>query len=565
MILITSLRNEEFIRFRRQYNKMRIKPNEIREVIVSLFARLYYFDKKLFHQISGFYIINESEFRVEYLDLSNISKGKISSTIKKDNPKLLFIDKNQFNIICRLRERAIILNKNEYEDEKLVKLVSSSEIIFYISNMAGQRTISFIKGFPFSFLHPVQNNLYLRKFTEIEDKIRYFEVVEKVDSERKMAQKIKPFVEKADNIFEVIDNDVLGKVISHSKTNKIFLQGGDNYLIEKIIKYFLQGESISYFLHFKDGVPDFVTGFDTLILLNISLLTPAQISNFWAKLMIYDISDKLIIITSKENTFRTELPDGYSRISVPAINDFRDNLLRILIFFINKNPKLKVEWEVPKDYSLNELNEYLSDIGEISQIIRIIEKMDLRIYIDMIFTPDFWFDFINIKKQDIETNPPEAIHKIKGFLRTLPSKERGVWDSHIPTCHIIKLSESKFQIILPSGKKKELDNYEGLNFFFWLIEVGKKESGAISVEKLYEYAIGLKYKGPVDKLLDKIRKSKNYLFDIVFRDAGISSELGPLKNCMRISNNGCFYSPKVNLRIVTEIKQILTDIDNNPN
>ena len=546
MVLIISLREQDLNIYTESFDISKITPKDIREAIINLFLRLCWLDLKIAKSIKEVYLVNDTKLVINSVDVNKIEIGKIIVLRKKINTYFRRLNPNQIQYVTEMIRNTIVLNKNDYSPEK-IKIDLTNKEIYFVCNIAGDMTFHLIEELQSTSLHPLQYSVQNFRYTEICEVDQYLQMLKNVMKVRHNAIRIRAFPEGALSIIEMCGKDTLKELNSTETENKIFLQGGDNYLIEEIVKYLLKGHLFNFLWDFRVGIPEFEREYDSLIFFNIdNLSTSGDQSRFWLRVRDYNYSDKLMIVTAKDEKFKFSYPVTFEfkTIKIPTLREIKDNILRVLVFLVNiKTPKSML-WQVPNDYYESPLNTFIDDIKDITLIDKILDNMDLRLYVDKIYSIDFWYDFLQIKNKLLMSEVRPFTHSISHYLVPLSDEENKKIRQYGTTYSVRKNEKEEYTIELPSGIECKVNKSIGMDYWYYLVKHNISRKEPIDVEKLYTAIAGESYSsGDRTALLNKIRASVKHLY------SKQAPRLINLADCFVFGEKGCFYEPTGNLRM----------------
>lgn len=548
MILITSLREQDYFSDAQKLEVSSLKPKDVLNGIIKVILQLSWLDLEISKSIKQLYIFNETALIIKSEDIRKIYIPKIIFQLKKNRPRYNYVHMNQIQYLSEMVKNVIVLNNTEFDLEKISESMISKEI-YFISNRAGIMTLKLIQSLQSSFVHPIQYSKVASKYQKIANIDLYYSILDETIPLLSNTKKIRPFYDRDLSVIEFLEWELRTKLNSIETNDKIFLKGGDNYLIEEIIKYIIKGKYFNFLWDFRDGIPEFERNYDTLLFFNIDHLQPTGQSSFWLRVRDFNYIDKLIVVTAKNENFKFVSPYEFKTIEIPRLDSMQKELLKVIVLFANKkNPKSAI-WKVPGEYYNNKLLTFLTDIPEISTIDTILDNMELAKYFDKILSPDFWYDFLELKKIVIDSGTlHQQMHSISSYLIPLPEAESKKIERFGILYSLSKQKDRGYIIELPSKTPKKLKKSAGLDYIYYLIENKITFANPIDVEDLY-----LKVNGEIylydnklnyrTSLLGTIRASVKYLF------TEQAKYLIDLMDCVEIGEEGCYFDQKGNIRV----------------
>lgn len=556
MVLILSLREKDFYIQSKPRDISNIKPKDINEEIVSLYLRLCWLDISISKSIKEVYLINDTNLSIVGENVRKIEIGKIIFNLKKINSHYKRLNPNVIQYITEMLRNTTVLNRNDYAPEKIKLNLATKEVCF-ISNRSGELTFQLIEDIPSTSLHPLQYSGQNFLFAEIVEVNEYLQMLGKIMGTRKEAIKVGSFIERAVSLIELFGRDTIKELNSIGTNEKIFLQGGDNLLVEEIIRYLIKGHIFNFLWDFRVGIPEFEREYDSLIFFNIDYLsTSGDQSRFWLRVRDFSYAEKLTIVTAKNENFKFNSPFEFKTIQLPTLAKTRKDALRILIFLINKKTSKSMIWEVPNAHYESPLNSFLSDIKDASFMDNILENMDLRLYADKIYSVDFWYDFLQLKQKLMASSDDKRhTHNISSYLVPLSDIENKKLATYGDVYKITRdIDNGVYTIQVPSGRVFELTKSKGMDYLYYLRKNNYTYPECIDAEKLYEEVAGQKYifaKKIMDltPLFSAIRGAVKHLF------TEQAPYLSALNDCFEFGVGGCFYVEKGKIRVKTATVQ----------
>jgi len=185
----------------------------------------------------------------------------------------------------------------------------------------------------------------------------------------------------------------------------------------------------------------------------------------------------------------------------------------------------------------------LDGFNELTEIDKILEKLELNKYHDHLFSVDFWYDFLRVKKVYQESNFPMNTHAISTYLLPLAEKEYDRIASYGRKYRFTKQNDGGYLIDMPNGNNYKIKKSAALDYIFYLINNRYEYPKSIDIADLYAAVNGSEYDGGRDALLNTVRNAFKYLF------GKQQSELQDLKDCFQISEKGCYFEQKGNIRL----------------
>ncbi len=559
MILFVSLRVSHIPQYETILREDKIHSKLVKNAVIDLLYPLSQINIEILKSISKIVIINETELPYNDGAFKNIGIGEFLIGKKKFEHFYSKVNYGDLYIIKRLLDNPVILSEMD-DMEKIRFYVGEPITAYFISNIAGEITYTILKKLDITELCPIQQSSGKKHYNVIKNPGEFISIFDHVFSLRKDNDPNLDYYEEVISVLEIIGKKTILELNTIDSGNNIVIQGGDPLLIEVALKFLLRKQIRKQYIDFQFEVPKIEPDIDVLILVNFHKLTINEKSVIWLKTDSLRKKNKKIIVISNDEESKMEVLPMFKRLFLPQFNSISQKLLKILIFLVNSKTSKKKIWLTPSNHKTIQLNSYLDDISDLKLLESIVNSLDLNMYDEKIFSPDFWFDFVEAKNKLRNHQLQEPTLFGFDYLNPLSNSEIKAIENYgivyDKIYQITKLMNLSYKICLPDRTFIEIKKCKGMEYIYHIIENKYCSPEAIDIETLYENINGKKYrlskKKSIDTLANTIRATTSYLF------AKHSSFIGEWKEYIFIEKNGCYYKESTSfyIKIVKDIEDV---------